>query len=82
MNKFGVCNYDFNAYESKIENLEIYDSYGEAFNKYLQRVTKDEHYPYTLDKTLWYVWIEDNKIVQFEQLSTKTRCRMVEVKYG
>lgn len=77
MNKFGVCNYDFNAYESKIENLEIYDSYEEAFSQYMKKLTNDEHYPYTWDKTLWYVWIEDNKIIQFEQLNTKTRYRMV-----
>lgn len=79
MNKFGVCNYDFDACEPKVENLIVFDSYEEAFSHYMEKVTKDEHYPYTLDKTLWYVWVEENQITQFEQLSTKTRCRLIKL---
>lgn len=80
MNTFGVCNYDFDAYAPKIENLIKYDSYEEAFSHYLEKVTEYDHYPYMLDKTLWYVWIDDkNRIIQFEQLSTKTKCRIVEI---
>ncbi len=77
--KFGVCNYDFDGYNPKIENLEIFDSYGAAFNRYLTRAMETDNFGYVWDKTLWYVWIVDNLIVQFEQLTTKSRCRRVEI---
>lgn len=80
MTTYGVCNYDFSAYEPKVENLEKFESYEEAFSQYMKKVTSDSHYPYTWDDTLWYVWIEDDKkIIQFNQLDTKVRCRIVEI---
>ena len=80
MNKFGVCNYDFDAYEPKVENLEKFDTYEEAFERYMQRLMENEHYPYYIDKTLWYVWIEgDKRIVQFQRLNEKTKCKIIEV---
>ena len=75
MNTFGVCNYD----DAEVKNLERYDTYEEAFSHYLGKMTSDEHYPLTWDRTLWVVWLERNKIVQLEQLETKTKCKIIEV---
>ena len=79
MTEFGVCNYDLDGYEPKVENLEIYDSYETAFGQYMKKVIEDPHYPFTWDKTLWYVWVENDMITQFEQLDKKTKCRLVNI---
>ena len=79
MNQFGVCKCDPYAYEPVVTELKRFDTYEEAYDYYMKQVVADEHYPYTHDKNLWYVWIEDNRIVQFEQLTTKTKCKIVEV---
>lgn len=82
MNKFGVCNYDFNACDPKVENLERFDTYKEAFDCYLKRMTEYEDYPYNIGYTddLWIVWItEDNKIVQFEQTSLNAKCKIIDI---
>ena len=89
MTTYGICNCDLNAYEPKIENLEKFDTYEQAFECYWKRVEKDEHYPYTWDNTLWFVWIEerirgddgssDEVIVQFEQLTTNTKCKLMKI---
>lgn len=77
MNRFGVCYYDFEAYEPKIENLVEFSTYDEAYYDYLHKITEDTvGYP---DRTLWIVWIEDNRIIQFEQLVNNTKCRIVDL---
>ena len=35
MNKFGVCRYEFDDYNPKIKNLEIFNTYEEAYNRYM-----------------------------------------------
>lgn len=77
MIKYGVCNFDADAYKPKIENLEIFDSYGAAFNRYMTRAMDSPNFGYSWDKTLWYVWIEDDVIIQFEQLDTNTKCKRI-----
>lgn len=80
MNKFGVCNYDFYGYKPKIENLEIFDEYCEALNKYLEIKIKSDEYEVFTNSDLWIVYIdENNRIVQFEQLDWKTKCKIVEL---
>ena len=79
MNKFGVCNYDFNVYESKVKNLQRFKTYKEAFEYYFKEVRKGEGYPYAWDSTLWIVWIEGDRIIQFEQLKENVRCRLVDL---
>lgn len=81
MKRFGVCNYDFNAYKPKVENLVQFDEYDEAFNYYFQQLTKYEGYPYFIScaHNHWIVWIENNLIVQFEQISLNTKCKLVDI---
>lgn len=79
MNEFGVCNYDFNVYDPKVENLKRFESYEDAFEYYYQMVRKGESYPYAWDSTLWLVWIEGDRITQFEQLKENVRCRLVDL---
>ena len=80
MNKFGVCNYNFDTYEPKIENLKYFENYEDAFDYYMDILTHYQSYPYAFDRTLWIVWInENNRIIQFEQLSNKTKCKLVEI---
>lgn len=80
MDKFGVCRYDFDSYNSKLTELQQFDTYEEAYDCYMTKLAEYEHYPYGLDNTLWYVWIENGRIIQFEQLSMRTKCRIVKVK--
>ena len=80
MTKYGVCNYDFAGYKPQIKNLEKYETFEEAYEHYMDKLMAYSSYPYSIDKTLWYVWIEDDKIVQFEQLDRKTRCKIVGIK--
>ena len=79
MNKFGVCNYNIDSYISKVENLECFDTYEDAFEYYIKQLMKYHNYPYTYDDTLWIVWIEDDTIVQFQQLADKTKVKLVKI---
>ena len=78
--KFGVCccNLDIN---NEIEDLEIVDTYEEAFNLYLERLNIKDN-PRYIKPYIWIVWIRksDNRIEQFEQLSWKTKCRLINIK--
>lgn len=79
MNRFGICNYDMDGYEPKIENLEIFDNYYEALGRYLELKLNSDEYNFT-NSDLWLVYInEDNLIVQFEQLSWNIKCKIVEI---
>ena len=81
MNRFGVCNYDMDGYEPKIENLEIFDNYYKALGRYLELKLKSDEYDCFTDSNLWIVYIDDyNCIVQFEQLTWKIKCKIVELK--
>ena len=80
-NKFGVCNYDFNAYEPKVENLEIFDEYEDARSLYLELLNNVFEHSYLIPDNLWIVFIEpdNNRIVQFDRLSTLTKCQLVDL---
>lgn len=70
MNRFGVCNYDMDGYEPKIENLEIFDNYYQALGRYLELKLKSDEYDTFTNSDLWLVYIDDYiRIVQFEQLT-------------
>ena len=80
MNRFGVCNYDMDGYKPKIENLEIFDKYYQALGRYLELKLKSDEYDTFTNSDLWLVYInEDNLIVQFEQLTWKIKCKIVEL---
>lgn len=82
MNRFGICNYDMDGYEPKIENLEIFDNYYEALSRYLRLKLNSDKYGFT-NSDLWIVYInENNLIVQFEQLSWNIKCKLVEIDNG
>lgn len=80
-NKFGVCNYDFNAYEPKVENLEIFDEYEDARSRYLELLNNVFEHSHLIPDNLWIVFIEpdNNCIVQFDRLSTLTKCDLVDL---
>lgn len=81
MNRFGICNYDMNGYEPKIKNLEIFDNYYQALGRYLELKLKSDEYDTFTNSDLWLVYIDDyNRIIQFEQLTWKTKCKIVEFK--
>ena len=77
MNCFGVCNYDFDALYPEVVDLKKFDSWEDAYKEYAERMKKYDNYPYSWDNSLWIVWIEDNKLIQFEQLNRKTKCKTV-----
>ena len=81
MNRFGICNYDMDGYEPKIENLEIFDKYYQALGRYLELKLKSDEYDTFTNSDLWLVYInEDNLIVQFKQLTWKIKCKLIDIK--
>lgn len=77
MNKFGVCKYEFDDYNPKIKNLEIFNTYWEAYNRYMTLLEKADK---IIDEDLWIIYIDEfNRIVQFEQLNWKVKCKLMEL---
>lgn len=82
--KFGLCYCELNiSYE--IENLIVFDEYEEAFKAYIKELKIYFNFtenPRWIYPNLWIVWIRksDNKIEQFEQLSWKTNCKLINIK--
>ena len=83
--KFGVCfcpnecvvKQIVTVTKNDVTNLLIFDSYEDAFKNYISRfiALEENFYTYSLSD-LWLVWIVDNSIIQFDQLSWNkfTRC--------
>ena len=78
MNKFGVCRYEFDDYNPKIKDLEKFDTYNEAYNRYITLLETADKTNTFINKDLWIVYIDEyNRIVQFEQLDWKVKCRLI-----
>lgn len=79
-NTFGVCTYDMDGYEPKIENLEQFKNYDDAFKRYMERLDIVNKQGCLVNDELWLVYIDDsNRIIQFEQLDWKVKCKIVEL---
>ena len=78
--KFGVCCCELDI-TNEIEDLQIFDTYDEAFDAYIKRLNIKDN-PRWIEPYIWIVWIRksDNKIEQFEQLSWKTKCKLIDIK--
>ncbi len=78
---YGVCNYDMNGYEPKVENLEKFVDYDLAFARYMERLKLADKSSCLVNSDLWLVYIEEdtNRIVQFEQLDWKCHCKLVDL---
>ena len=80
MNKFGVCRYEFDDYNSKIKDLEKFNTYDEAYNRYMTLLETADKTNTFINKDLWLVYIDEfNRIVQFEQLDWKVKCKLMEL---
>ena len=79
MYKFGVCTYNY-GYDIKVSNLVTFDTYEEAYAYYMKELEKENNCRFIPDK-LWIVWIrsDDNAIIQMDQLSWKTHCKIIEL---
>ena len=77
--KFGVCRYNMGQYWPEVLDLKVFDTYEEAFNYYMEQFMAYNNYPYSFDKTLWYVWIDGGRITQFSQLYTNTKTKTMDV---
>lgn len=78
MNKFGICNYEFNGYNPKVKNLEKFDTYDEAYNRYMELLQIADKSNLFINEDLWLVYIDEfNRIMQFEQLDWKIHCKLV-----
>lgn len=77
MNTFGVCYCDLSAYEPKVTDLVRFDTYEEAVSYYTTKVLNSRF----TNRNLWLVWIEPekNRIIQFDQLSWSTKCKIVTI---
>ena len=78
MNTYGVCNCNLNSYEHKIENLVKFDSYDDAYSYYIQQLEKQK-IGYVLPKNLWIVYIDNNHIVQFDQLTMISKTKFIKI---
>ena len=79
--RFGVCFCDLD-FTNKVENLEIFGSYKNAFKRYYEilSVLCFKENPRWIPNDLWIVWIrQDNKIEQWEQLIWNTKCKIIEL---
>ena len=78
--KFGVCCCELDITD-EVEDLQIFDTYDEAFDSYIKRLNIKDN-PRWIEPYIWIVWIRksDNKIEQFEQLSWKTKCKLIDIK--
>ena len=77
MTKFGVCICNnIEAYTIKVSNLEVFDNYDDAYSYYLEKAYRDVN---ILNSNVWLVFIEDNRIVQFEQLTMRIKCKIVDI---
>ena len=78
--KFGVCCCELDI-TNEIEDLQIFDTYDEAFDAYIKRLNIKDN-PRWIEPYIWIVWIRksDNKIEQLEQLSWKTKCKLIDIK--
>ena len=80
MNKFGVCRYEFDDYNPKIKDLEIFNTYDEAYNHYMTLLETADKTNTFINKDLWLVYIDEfNRIVQFEQLDWKVKCKIFDI---
>ena len=82
--KFGLCYCDLNI-SNEIKNLIVFDEYEEVFKAYMRELEiyfNFKENPRWIYPDLWIVWIRksDNKIEQFEQLSWKTNCKLINIK--
>jgi hypothetical protein len=77
MNTFGVCYCDLSAYEPNVTDLVRFDTYEEAVSYYTTKVLTSR----LTNRNLWLVWIEPekNRIIQFDQLSWSTKCKIVTI---
>lgn len=67
MTQYGICTYDLNDLDSKIQDLRIYRTYEDAFASYLDELMIYSRHHANLPKMLYLVCIEDDKIIKFEQ---------------
>ena len=72
---YGVCEFDVD-YDDKPKHLVKFETYEEARIHYIKEYVMHKHY---IDDDIWIVWIDDDKIVQFDQLSPYTRVKIVQL---
>lgn len=77
--KFGVCYYDMDVYEPKVEDLHVYNTYDDAFCSYLDEIVKGFSKSHLFPKDLWVVFIKGDTIVQFERIETYTKSELVKI---
>ena len=76
MNTFGVCKCDLRTYDYEIRDLKRFNEYNEALAYYMKLLKANE----IESCNLWIVYIDENNyIVQFEQLTWKIKCKIVEL---
>ena len=84
---FGVCTCnDINAYEPKITNLVQFDDYNSALQYYKKYYLLTENQDdLDIDKcnlkdNIWLVYIQNNALIQFEQLTWNIKCKYITIK--
>lgn len=76
MLKYGVCYCDVENSEPKITDLIEFDTYEQACDYYYENVPRKN---ISLQMNYWVVFITDNKVIQFEQLTHFTRGKIISI---
>lgn len=72
---YGVCEFDVD-YDDKPKHLVKFETYEEARIHYIKEYVMHKHH---IDNDIWIVWIDGDKIVQFDQLIPCTRTKIVQL---
>lgn len=72
---YGVCEFDVD-YDDKPKRLVKFETYEEARIHYIKEYVIHKHY---IDDDIWIVWIDDDKIIQFDQFVPHTRTKIIQL---
>ena len=81
MNTFGVCRYDISMDSDTVSELEQFNNYDEAYERYMQRIKKADTSHCFVSNDIWLVYIDERgRIVQFEQLIWNVKSKIISLK--
>ncbi len=81
MNTFGVCRYDMSRDSDTVSELEQFNTYDEAYERYMQRIEKADPSHCFVFNDIWLVYIDESgRIVQFEQLIWNVKSKIISLK--
>lgn len=72
---YGICEFNI-EYDDKPKRLVKFETYEKARKYYIKEYVIHERY---IDDDIWIVWIDGDKIIQFEQFIPHTRTKTIQL---